>query len=73
MYINSFLLNIIEAFIYYGGIPKKLLTDNMSSIVNTKTKKFIEKFKQFAKDFNFIPKKCKVKSPQTKGKGRIRQ
>lgn len=40
----------------------------MSSIVNTNTKKFLEEFKQFAKDFGFKAKKCKVRSPQTKGK-----
>ncbi|SHK58532.1 IS21 family transposase [Paramaledivibacter caminithermalis] len=59
---------LIEAFKYYGGVPKRLITDNMSSIVNVKTKKFTEDFRQFAKDFNFIPKKCNVRSPQTKGK-----
>ena len=59
---------LIEAFIYYGGVPKILLTDNMSSIVNTKTKKFTEEFKQFGRDFNFKPRKCQVKAPQTKGK-----
>lgn len=59
---------LIEAFKYYGGVPKRLLTDNMSSIVNVKTKKFTEEFRQFAKDFNFTPEKCNVRSPQTKGK-----
>ena len=59
---------LIESFKYYGGIPKRLLTDNMSSIVNTRTKKFTEEFRQFSKDFNFTPEKCNVRSPQTKGK-----
>ncbi|KGG80149.1 hypothetical protein Y919_07790 [Caloranaerobacter azorensis H53214] len=59
---------LIETFKYYGGIPKRLLTDNMSSIVNVKTKKFTEEFRQFSKDFNFTPEKCNVRSPQTKGK-----
>ncbi|MFZ2462526.1 MAG: IS21 family transposase [Caldibacillus thermoamylovorans] len=59
---------LIEAFKYYGGVPKRLLTDNMSSIINVKTKKFTEEFRQFAKDFNFTPEKCNVRSPQTKGK-----
>jgi len=59
---------LIEAFKYYGGVTKRLLTDNMSSIVNVKTKKFTEEFRQFAKDFNFTPEKCNVRSPQTKGK-----
>lgn len=59
---------LIESFKYYGGVPQRLLTDNMSSIVNVKTKKFTEEFRQFSKDFNFKPEKCNVRSPQTKGK-----
>ena len=59
---------LIDSFKYYGGIPKTLLTDNMSCIVNTNTKSFSKEFKQFAKDFNFKARKCKVKVPETKGK-----
>ena len=40
----------------------------MSSIVNTNTKDFINKFKVFTKDIGFEPKHCKVKHPYTKGK-----
>lgn len=40
----------------------------MSSIVNTKEKKFFKEFISFAKDIGFQPKKCKVKHPFTKGK-----
>ncbi len=59
---------LIEAFKYYGGVPETLLTDIMSSIVNTNTYKFVEEFKQFAKDFNFKAQKCKARNPETKGK-----
>lgn len=59
---------LIETFKYYGGVPEALLTDNMSSIVNTNTYKFVEEFKQFSKDFNFKARKCKVRKPETKGK-----
>lgn len=59
---------LIDSFKYYGGVPKIALTDHMSSIVNIHTKKFTEEFKQFSKDFGFEPKKCKVKTPETKGK-----
>ena len=31
---------LIKTFKYIGGTPKELLTDNMSSIVNTKEHKF---------------------------------
>lgn len=59
---------LIESFIYYGGVPKEVLTDNMSGIVNTKTKEFSSEFLQFSKDFQIIPKKCKIRTPETKGK-----
>ena len=59
---------LIKTFQYIGGLPKETLTDNMSSIVNTKTKKFINEFKSFCKDIGIESKHCKVKHPYTKGK-----
>ena len=59
---------LIKTFQYIGGVTKETLTDNMSSIVNTKEKKFFKEFISFAKDIGFQPKKCKVKHPFTKGK-----
>ena len=59
---------LIETFIYINGVPKECLTDNMSSIVNYSQNQFTTEFKTFAKDMGFIPKKCKVNSPETKGK-----
>ena len=59
---------LIKTFQYIGGVTKETLTDNMSSIVNTKEKKFYKEFISFTKDIGFQPKKCKVKHPFTKGK-----
>ena len=59
---------LIETFEFINGVPKECLTDNMSSIVNYSENAFTTEFKNFAKDMGFIPKKCKVKSPETKGK-----
>lgn len=59
---------LINSFRYYGGVPQEILIDNMSSVVNPNTKKIRSTFLQFAKDFNFKVRRCKVKSPQTKGK-----
>ncbi|MCM1197147.1 MAG: IS21 family transposase [Roseburia sp.] len=59
---------LIETFEYINGVPKECLTDNMSSIINYSQHEFIPEFKVFAKDMGFIPKKCKVASPETKGK-----
>jgi hypothetical protein len=59
---------LINSFLYYGGVPKEILTDNMSAIVNPKTKKISSTFLQFSKDFNFKIKRCRVGKPETKGK-----
>lgn len=59
---------LIETFEYINGVPKECLTDNMSSIVNYSQHEFVTEFKTFAKDMGFTPKKCKVHSPETKGK-----
>ena len=59
---------LVKTFQYIGGLPEETLTDNMSSIVDTKKKEFYKEFKEFSKDIGFIPKKCKPKKPYTKGK-----
>lgn len=59
---------LVETFRFIGGVPKEILTDNMTSIVNTSTKSFVNEFKSFAKDMNTTPKNCKVRTPETKGK-----
>ena len=60
--------SLIKTFEYIGGLPEELLTDNMSSIVNTKTGEFLEEFKTFIKDIGIDAKKCKPRHPYTKGK-----
>ena len=59
---------LIKTFQYIGGITEETLTDNMSSIVDTKKKEFYKEFKTFSKDIGFVPKKCKPKHAYTKGK-----
>ena len=59
---------LIETFRFMSGIPKELLTDNMSSIVNISKNVFVPEFLAFAKDMNTTPKHCKKRSPETKGK-----
>ena len=59
---------LVICFERMQGMPKELLTDNMSSIVNTKSKKFVSEFITFCKDMEIKPKKCKISSPETKGK-----
>lgn len=64
--------NLVLTFKFYGGVTESVLTDNMSSIVNTTDKKFCKEFKAFAKDMGIIEKKCKVRHPFTKGKVEVR-
>ncbi len=59
---------LIKTFEYIGGVPKEILTDNMSSIVNTQTCKFCNEFISFAKDMGTFTKNCKPRHPYTKGK-----
>ena len=62
------IFSAVKTFEYIGGVPQELLTDNMSSIVNTETHKFHKEFIAFAKDMNTFAKNCKPRHPYTKGK-----
>lgn len=60
---------LINSFKFFGGIPSRILFDNMSTAADTNVypKRINAKLVQFAKDFSFEAKLCKVKSPETKG------
>ncbi len=64
--------SLVKTFEFIGGVPKGVLTDNMSSIVHTQELKFCTEFNAFAKDFNLKADKCKVRHPFTKGKVEVR-
>lgn len=62
---------MVNAFAYFGGVPETVLTDNMKTVVvGRESGKPIWNtgFAEFAVDMGFVPKVCKVRSPQTKGK-----
>lgn len=62
---------MLNAFTYFGGVPKEVLTDNMKTVVvRREVGKVIwnTQFADFAVDIGFLPKVCKVRKPQTKGK-----
>ena len=62
---------VLNAFRYFGGVPKEVLTDNMKTVVvGREAGKVIwnPQFADFAVEMGFIPKVCRVRSPQTKGK-----
>ena len=61
----------LHAFQYFGGVPEKILYDNMKTVALFhigKVVKFNEGFLAFANHFGFIPKVCAVNAPYQKGK-----
>lgn len=62
---------MVNAFEYFGGIPETILTDNMKTVVNRREAGNViwnTQFADFAAEMGFVPKVCKVRKPQTKGK-----
>ena len=61
---------LIASFKATGGVPREILFDNMSSIVDrdSERKNISNQVRAFAKDFNFKIKLCKPRHPFTKGK-----
>lgn len=62
---------IINAFEYFGGVPKEVLTDNMKIVVDHKEARRIvwnSQFADFVAEIGFVSTVCKVRKPQTKGK-----
>lgn len=69
------LLSCLEAsFDYFGGVPERVLFDNMKTIVIERhaygegLHKFHKQLWDFAKHHRFLPRLCAPYRPQTKGK-----
>ncbi|MEG1310221.1 MAG: IS21 family transposase [Bacilli bacterium] len=64
---------IVEAFEYFGGIPKELWFDNMKTVVDitrsggVTTKSINNEIKQFSRDLGFNPITCQSRRAKTKG------
>lgn len=68
---SSLLRCLVHAFEYFGGVPKVVLTDHMKTVIESSdhgTPLWQETFLRFATDMGFVPKVCRVRRPQTKGK-----
>ena len=67
---EDFLRCLIEVLQRAGGVPKTIVTDNMSAIVSIKanSKEKHPVIRQFEKDIGVRIYLCKVRTPQTKGK-----
>ena len=62
---------MLNAFQYFGGVPKEVLTDNMKTVVTGREAGKViwnTQFSDFAVEMGFVPKVCRVRTPQTKGK-----
>ena len=67
----SLLRCIVNAFEYFDGVPEIVLTDRMKTVIDgSEAGKPLwnKRFEDFASDMGFIPKVCRPKRPQTKGK-----
>ncbi len=62
----------VAAFAYFGGVPEEILYDNMKTafVYNADEGKFQpnKKLLQLASHYGFMPRRCRVRRPQTKGK-----
>jgi len=70
--IHSFLRCMINALEYFGGVPKTMLTDQMKTVIlgmgDNRKPRWHPLFEDFAATVGMVPKVCRVRRPQTKGK-----
>jgi len=62
---------IVNAFVYFDGVPKEVLTDNMKTVITGRqggSAIWNTRFADFAVEIGFAPMVCRARSPQTKGK-----
>src|SRR5712691_7318749 len=63
---------LMEAFEYFGGLPKAALTDRMKSVLllemENKFPRWNPRFADFMASIGVAPRVCKAYTPQTKGK-----
>jgi transposase len=63
---------LMEAFEYFGGLPKAALTDRMKSVfleeLDGHQPKWNPVFSDFMASIGVAPRVCKARTPQTKGK-----
>lgn len=60
----------IKAFIFFGGIPEEILYDNMRTAWYYDGTQWQpnKQLARFAYHYGFIPKRCRIHRPETKGK-----
>lgn len=61
----------VKAFEYFGGVPKEILYDNMKTAFVCDPEGRFHPHKRLlslANHYGFVPKRCQIRRPQTKGK-----
>ena len=60
---------LINGFLKFGGVPRELLFDNMSTVANVRSKPKIPTtaISKLAKEFGFKVRFCRSRRPETKG------
>jgi transposase len=70
--IHSFLRCLMNALEYFGGVPKTMLTNQMKTVIlsmgEDRKPRWHPLFEDFAATIGMVPKVCRVRRPQTKGK-----
>ncbi|OEU57005.1 MAG: hypothetical protein BA862_01800, partial [Desulfobulbaceae bacterium S3730MH12] len=62
---------LLEAFIYFGGLPREIVVDNMLTAVTERVGtviRFNDAFLDFLRRFSITPRACTVRAPYEKGK-----
>lgn len=59
-----------EAFRFFGGVPREILYDNMKTvwIFDGEAWRPNKRLASFAVHYQFVPRRCRVRRPETKGK-----
>lgn len=68
---ENLFIGMTNAFRYFGGVPRAVLTDNMKSVVQNRNKiqiTFNGKFEYFMAEYGFNTILCRIQAPETKGK-----
>jgi len=71
MKMSVFLSCHVLAFIWFGGVPREILYDNMKTAFVRNAEGTYEANRgllAFAQHYGYVPRRCRVRRPQTKGK-----
>ena len=68
---DSLMRGMANAFEFFGGVPREVLTDRMKTVITDYSEAgpvWHKRFEDFAAVMGFVPRVCRARRPQTKGK-----